>query len=194
MEDINKPEEQVTGAETKPKENEEKPNEVLSAEERLAQLTIENKKLKMASDKAASEAAAFKKQLREKLSADEIAMQEKAEKEAQKDEELNKLRKENTVNKFTAQFLALGYDAESAAKAANSQYENDTDELFKIQNSFLEAQAAAIKENLMKSMPTPPMSNTGEINMTKEEFDKLGYTERLELKQKNPQAYEALAK
>ena len=84
----------------------------LSAEEQLAQLKVEIAKQKRAMDKAMSETASYKKQLREKLSADEVALQEKAEKEAQLQEEFESLKRENTITKYEKNFLALGYDAE----------------------------------------------------------------------------------
>ena len=81
---------------TEPKETEEKK---LSLEEQLQALMLENAKLKRATDKATSEASNYKKQLREKQSSDEIALQEKAEKEAQREEQFNALLRENSINK-----------------------------------------------------------------------------------------------
>ena len=54
-----------------------------SVEERLAQLMAENKRLKRASDKAASEAADYKKQLMASKTDSERVAMEKAEKDAQ---------------------------------------------------------------------------------------------------------------
>lgn len=52
----------------------------VSLAEQVAQLKVQNAKLKKANDKATSEAASYKKQLREKQTAEEIALQEKARK------------------------------------------------------------------------------------------------------------------
>ena len=49
----------------------------VSLAEQVAQLKVQNAKLKKANDKATSEAASYKKQLREKQTAEEIALQEK---------------------------------------------------------------------------------------------------------------------
>lgn len=135
-----------------------------SIAEQLAELRVQNAKLKKATDKATSEAATFKKQLREKQSAEEIALQEKAEKEAEREEAYQKLLKENTVTKYEKSFLALGYSEELASKAACAQFDGDTDELFKIQQNF---QATLLKQKeaeWAKSRPTPQAGNgEGEV-------------------------------
>ena len=123
----------------------------VSLAEQVAQLKVQNAKLKKANDKATSEAASYKKQLREKQTAEEIALQEKAEKE---------LLRENTITKFEKNFLTLGYPADLAAKAATAQCDNDTDELFSIQQTFIEEKEKTMKADWMKSMPNPPAGNS----------------------------------
>lgn len=132
----------------------------ISLAEQVAQLKVQNAKLKKASDNATSEAASYKKQLREKQTAEEIALQEKAEKEAEREEQFQKLLRENTITKFEKNFLALGYPADLAAKAAEAQCDNDTDELFSIQQTFIEEKEKAMKADWMKSMPNPPAGNS----------------------------------
>ena len=132
----------------------------VSLAEQVAQLKVQNAKLKKANDKATSEAASYKKQLREKQTAEEIALQEKAEKEAEREEQFQKLLRENTITKFEKNFLALGYPADLAAKAATAQCDNDTDELFSIQQTFIEEKEKTTKADWMKSMPNPPAGNS----------------------------------
>lgn len=132
----------------------------VSLAEQVAQLKVQNAKLKKANDKATSEAASYKKQLREKQTAEEIALQEKAEKEAEREEQFQKLLRENTITKFEKNFLALGYPADLAAKAATAQCDNDTDELFSIQQNFIEEKEKTMKADWMKSMPNPPAGNS----------------------------------
>lgn len=132
----------------------------VSLAEQVAQLKVQNAKLKKANDKATSEAASYKKQLREKQTAEEIALQEKAEKEAEREEQFQKLLRENTITKFEKNFLALGYPADLAAKAATAQCDNDTDELFSIQQTFIEEKEKTMKADWMKSMPNPPDGNS----------------------------------
>ena len=88
--------------------------------EENATLKVQIAKMKKAMDRAASDTARYKKQLREKQTAEEIALQEKAEKEAEREEAYQKLLKENTVTKYEKNFLALGYSEELATRAANA--------------------------------------------------------------------------
>lgn len=128
------------------------------AEENAA-LKVQIAKMKKAMDKAASDTARYKKQLREKQSAEEIALQEKAEKEAEREEAYQKLLKENTVTKYEKNFLALGYSEELATKAANAQYDGDTEELFKIQQDFQSALLKQKEAEWAKSRPNPQAGN-----------------------------------
>ena len=165
----------------------------VSLAEQVAQLKVQNAKLKKANDKATSEAASYKKQLREKQTAEEIALQEKAEKEAEREEQFQKLLRENTITKFEKNFLALGYPADLAAKAAAAQCDNDTDELFSIQQTFIEAKEKAMKADWMKSMPKPPAGND-DCPVSKEQFRKMKYSERVAFKQKYPEMYKEYVK
>ena len=165
----------------------------VSLAEQVAQLKVQNAKLKKASDKATSEAASYKKQLREKQTAEEIALQEKAEKEAEREEQFQKLLRENTITKFEKNFLALGYPADLAAKAAEAQCDNDTDELFSIQQTFIEEKEKAMKADWMKSMPAPPAGND-DCPVSREQFKKMKYSERVAFKQKYPEMYKEYVK
>lgn len=127
--------------------------------EENASLKVQVAKMKKAMDKATSEAASYKKQLREKQTAEEIALQEKAEKEAEREEAYQKLLKENTVTKYEKNFLSLGYSEELATKAANAQYDGDTEELFKIQQDFQSALLRQKEAEWAKSRPNPQAGN-----------------------------------
>ena len=165
----------------------------VSLAEQVAQLRVQNAKLKKASDRATSEAASYKKQLREKQTAEVIALQEKAEKEAEREEQFQKLLRENTITKFEKNFLALGYPADLAAKAAEAQCDNDTDELFSIQQTFLESRDKAMKAEWMKSMPAPPAGND-DCPVSREQFRKMKYSERVAFKQRYPEMYKEYVK
>jgi hypothetical protein len=191
MDEIKNVEEQTKQPTDQPNADEVKKDPELSLEEQLAQMRLENAKLKKAFDKSASETASYKKQLREKQSADEIAAQEKAEKEAEKDERISRLERENAINKFVKSFMGLGYTEDMAEKAATAQYDNDTDALFVIQSDFVSKQRANIKAELMKDMPTPLGSTNEECNVSIEEFSKMGYSQVVEFKHKYPETYKA---
>ena len=125
----------------------------LSAEDQLQQMRIELAKLKKAQEKAASEAADYKKQLRTKQTQEEADAQEKAEKEAARQEEFDRLLKENTVTKLAKNYLSLGYPQELAEKAASAQYDNDTDELFKIQSTYQSTLKKSLEAEWLKTRP-----------------------------------------
>ncbi len=165
-----------------------------SVEQMLAEVMAENKRLKKAVDKASSEAANYKKQFMSTKSEADKAAIEKAEKDASLREELEELRKESKINRFKANFLGSGYSDDLAQKAAEAMYENDTDALFQLQKQYLSEHDKAVKAKLMKDMPAPAIGNDDSVSMTKEEFAKLGYMDRLKLKQEHPTVYHQLAK
>ena len=73
-------------------------------------------------------------------------------------------------------------------------YENDTDALFQLQKQYLSEHDKAVRAKLMKDMPAPAIGNDESVSMTKAEFEKLGYRDRLKLKQEHPTVYHQLAK
>lgn len=127
--------------------------ETKSVEEVIEQLRLENAKLKRATDKATKEASSFKKQLRDKQTVEEIQAQEKAEKEAERDEKFKSMEKELAVIKFEKNFVALGYPEEKAHKSALAQYEGDTETLFAIQKEMQEELKNEVKAEFIANNP-----------------------------------------
>lgn len=164
-----------------------------SVEERLAQLMAENKRLKRASDKAASEAADYKKQLMASKTDSERVAMEKAEKDAQMMEELQMLRKESAVNKFAKNYVSLGYPEKQAMQAAEAQFMGDYETLNILQKQHQDEIEKRIKADLMKSMPSPSVGNDDSITVTQEQFDKMSYQEQLKLFREHPTVYAKLA-
>ena len=134
------------------------PEPQLSAEEQIQALMLENAKLKKLQEKAASEAADYKKKYNATLTDAQKAAQEKAEKEAERQEQFDKLLKENTVNKLSKNFLKLGYPEDKAEEAANAQYDGDTETLFRIQS---EVQESLIKQKEAEWLKSRPPVTTG---------------------------------
>lgn len=155
----NEPNSNPSGEPSNEPNNEPSNNEpTLSAEEKLQQLQLENIKLKKAVDNASKDASGWKEKYRSTLSENEKLAQQKADDEAKKDAELQALRKESAVSKFEKNFLGLGYTAEQAQKAAEAQYEGDTDMLFTIQQ---QAQTAMLKNAESDWLKSRPQVNTG---------------------------------
>ena len=139
-----------------------------SVEEQLQALMVENAKMKRAFDKASSEAADYKKKYNATLSEKEQADMQKAEEQARRDERLAELERENSIHKFTEQFLDLGYDKESAIAAATAQVDNDVDTLFKLQKKIIDEKVLAKEQEMYKSIPR---AKTGTYaSMTKEQI------------------------
>ena len=165
-----------------------------SIEDMLSELMAENAKLKREKDKASSDAAKYKKEAMANKSESEQKAIEKAEADAKIQEELAELRKESAINKFEKNFVALGYSEDMAKQAAEAQYEGNNDILFQLQKKFLTEKEKSIKAQLMKQMPSPSIGNDDSISVTKEQFDAMGYKERVELLNNHPKVYEQLTK
>ena len=168
------------------------PEPQLSAEEQLQQALVEIEKLKRAQEKAASDAADWKKKYNATLTDAQKAAQEKAEKEAERQEQFDKLLKENTVNKLSKNFLKLGYPEDKAEEAANAQYDGDTETLFRIQSEVQESLIKQKEAEWLKSRP-PVTTGAGDerTTVTREQFNKMGYSKRVEFKQKYPETYKS---
>lgn len=139
-----------------------------SVEEQLQALMVENVKLKRSFDKAASEASDYKKKYNATLSEQEKASQEKAEEQARRDERLAELERENSIHRYTEQFLDLGYDKASAIEAATAQVDNDVETLFKLQKKIIDNKVLEKEQELYKSIPR---AKTGVYaSMTKDEI------------------------
>lgn len=141
------------------KNDEQQQEHQLSPEELIAQYKAEMKKLKAAVDKATSDAAEWKRKYRDTLSEKEKLDMEKAEREAELRADYERLKKESAINKLEKNFLALGYSPDLAAKAAEAQYEGDTDEIFRISQIHQENLKKQLEAEWMKNAPVPPAGN-----------------------------------
>lgn len=136
---------------TEAKTTDEQPT--ASVEEQLQKLMVENAKMKRAMDKAASEAADYKKKYNATLSEKEQADMAKAEEQARRDERLAELERVNSIHEFTENFLDLGYDKETATKAATAQVDGDIETLFKLQKKVMDERVLAKEQELMRDIP-----------------------------------------
>lgn len=112
-------------------------------------------RLKTALSKANSEAAGYKKQLRDKQTDDEAAV-------AAQKEEHDKLVQENTdlkrsiaLSEKKAKLLAMGYEEELATKTATAMVDGDMDAVLANQSKYLEVQKKQIQADTMRKTPRP---------------------------------------
>ena len=142
-------------------------------------------------DKYASEAAGYKKQLREKMSQDEqLAAQQKEEMDAVK-AELETLRQEKAETELTNRWMDIGYSKELATATAKASVAGDTDTVFKNHAKFLADREKALKAEILKSTPTPPAGD-GTKKTTKEDFAKMSLVEKQKFATENPEAYKEI--
>lgn len=170
----------------------------MTAEEKLAALEAYDVDMsgfvkKELMDKAASEAAAYKKQLREKLSADEQAKAEQDEAFKTMQAELETLRTEKTIDANTKKWMSLGYDEKLATETAKAMVSGDTEKVFANHAKFIAEKEKNLRAQLLKDTPTPP-SGEGSKGMTKEDFRKLSLDEKATFAKEQPERYKEFYK
>ena len=106
-------------------------------------------------DKVNADLASTKKALKAKQTDEEA----KAEAEQAMKAELEALRKESKVSKFTAKLISSGYDESDALEAANAYYDGDTDKFFELQQKNIEAVRRSAAAQSMKDTPPPQNGN-----------------------------------
>ena len=142
-------------------------------------------------DRANSEAANYKKQLREKMTQDEQEAAKQKEELAAVKEELETLRHEKAVTDMTKRWMGVGYSEELATATAKASAEGDMDTVFKNHAKFLADREKAIKAEVLKSTPTPPAGD-GDKKKTKEDFAKMSLAEKQKFALENPEAYKEI--
>ena len=181
----------------------------MSAEEKLAILEgydfednaseIDNYK-KMIS-KANSEAAEWKRKHNALLS-DEEKAKEEAEAErirrenefTEMQERLRSLEKEKTIATYEASLLSVGYDKELASATAKALSEGEMSKVFANMKTLVENKEKELRAEILKGTPTPDVGGKTESVITKEDFAKMGYSERTKLYEENPELFKDLTK
>lgn len=142
-------------------------------------------------DATASEAAKFKKQLREKQTEEEA----KAEKDKEEREALlarvEFLESERKVNTYVTSYLGMGYDEKLAKSSAEALVKGDMTTVFANQKIHIEATEKKLRSDRLDETP-PPVGSGGGGAMTLEQFRKLSPKERYDFSQSNPEEYKAL--
>ena len=139
-------------------------------------------------DKYASEAAGYKKQLRERMSEDEAAKAKAAEDMAAMKEELEALRTEKVVTENTNKFLGLGYDEKLARETAAALNKGEMDIVFKNHAKFIESREKALRAEILKETPSPAAGN-GETKLNRADFAKMTLAEKAKFAQENPEQF-----
>lgn len=110
-------------------------------------------KLKAALSRANSEAAEWKRQLREKQTEQEKAEADRREREAQRDARLAELEAKDRINTYKNRLMETGVDPASADMMANSLPDGVSDEYFATLKSYLETQRKAADTAALNNQP-----------------------------------------
>ena len=148
-------------------------------------------RLKNALSKSNSEAAEYKKQLREKMSAEELKAKEDAEKLEALIKERDALLREKTISGHKAQYLALGYEESLANETAEALANGELDKVFANQKKHNESVEKKIRADVLKGTPKPE-GGTGSETITKEIFSKMSIAEQYKYSVEHPEEYKKL--
>ena len=146
-------------------------------------------------DKTASDLAKAKKDLKDRMTEEEVKKAE-AEAELQKyKEQAQSLQREKTIAENKAKFVSLGYSDDLAQETAEAMEKGDYATVFKNQQTVIENVKKIAKGEAMASTPPPNGRATdGSKTITKEQFDKMSLGEMTDLYNSNPDLYNTLAK
>ena len=167
--------------------------ENLTPEEKIAALEANYAsvaQIKATADKNTSEAAAYKKQLREKQTDEEAKAAKAAEEHAALLARVEQLEHEKAVGTYTTAYVAMGYDEKLAAATAEAMAKGDTETVLKNQKIHLENREKALRTELLKQTPTPA-PGTPDPAMKKADFMKMSLAEQQKFANENPEQYKA---
>ena len=178
-------------AEPKEQPKEEKKNEE-DVNAQLQSALVELAKLKRAQEKAASEAAEYKKKWKESLSEQEKASMEKAEEQARRDEEFESMKKKLAINDLVSEYMDREFPKEIAQKIAEARYEGDNETVNTIEKQMDEVKRKKWEKDFLASRPEINVGGGTGTTYTKEQFDGMSLIERTKLKRENEAEYNRL--
>lgn len=138
----------------------------MSAEEQLKliqgyEIDMSGYVKKDVADKYASEAAEYKKKYTSTLTDSEQKATETAEKFNEMETELNALRRERSISKYTAKYVGLGFDEKLADETATAFADGKMDVVFTNFAKHQEAVKANVKAELLRETPRPGAGTPG---------------------------------
>jgi hypothetical protein len=148
-------------------------------------------RLKNALSKSNSEAAEMKKQLREKMSAEEVKAKEDAEKFEELQKKYDELVRKDSISTNKVKLLSLGYDEKLATETAEAMVNGELDKVFANQKKHIEAVEKKIRADVLKETPKPEGGN-GSETITKEMFSKMSIAEQYKYSVEHPEEYKKL--
>lgn len=188
--------EKIIGTNTPDEKLEQEPKEPTTAElaEQIRKLTSENEKLRQANTNASADASKWKKQYQEKLSEEDRRKEQEEEQNATLRQELETLRAERNVANHKSQLLSIGFDDALAQEMAENLNGGDVAKVFDGLRRFVVAHDKQLKETAFRQNPTLTGGSVGGKPVSKEEFEKMGYRERVEVFNQYPDLYNEYTK
>ena len=153
--------------------------------------SAEIERLKNALSKSNSEAAGYKKQLREKMTEDEQKKQKEQEEREELQNKYDKLLRESVIAKNKAKLVALGYEEALADETAEAMADGDSEKVFANQQKHLASFEKKVRAEALKDTPKPTPDGDSKT-MTLEKFRKLSPTERHKFYTEHPDEYKEL--
>lgn len=153
--------------------------------------SAEIERLKNALSKSNSEAAGYKKQLREKMTEDEQKKQREQEEREELQNKYDKLLRESVIAKNKAKLVALGYDESLADETAEAMADGDSEKVFANQQKHLASFEKKVRAEALKHTPKPTPDGDSKT-MTLEKFRKLNPAERHKFYTEHPEEYKEL--
>ena len=115
----------------------------------------ELKRIRKALNDASSEAANYKRALREKQSEAERAEADRLENEKKLQDELAAYRTKERISTYQAKLMSVGFDSETASIMAKSLPEGVSDEYFAVTKTFLDNQRQTLMSEALDKQPKP---------------------------------------
>ena len=153
--------------------------------------SAELERLKNALSKSNSEASEYKKQLKEKMTADELKEKEETEAREKLKSDYKALLKKVTISENKAKFLSLGYDDTLATETAEAMANGEMDKVFANQKKHLESVEKKVRSDILKDTPKPEGGSSSET-MTKEKLRGLSVVDRYKFSIEHPEEYKQI--
>lgn len=146
-------------------------------------------------DKTASELAQSKKDLKARMSEEEVKAKEAAEELEKYKTEAETLRREKNIASNKAQLIGIGYDEALAQATAEAMESGDLATVIKNQQVVLDNVKKIAKGEANASIVPPAgKPDEGGKTITKEQFKAMNMAQRTELYQTNRELYDELSK
>lgn len=133
--------------------------------------TAEYESLKKAYDKAASDTAEYKRQLKARMSEEEKAKTEMDEKIQKMEKENADMKKRIRVSELKAKFISSGLDAEEAGKVAEEAYGGNIDFVIETYNKKIASVKETVKADLMAETPSITGGASGQVKDYQADID-----------------------